>query len=110
MIAQEVIILILFVFAGYAIQRLWSGKYEGDRLKRSLRFLIGNYYIHIHHWLYSLAILVILYFFNIYHPVIYGLLIGFIIQGFTYRDRFIFYYHKDKFDTIYRKWKPVIKN
>lgn len=106
MTVYEIIILILSVFVGYIIQRLWSGRYEGDRLKRSLRFLVGNYYIHIHHWLYSLVILAILYFYNIYHPIIYGLLIGFIVQGLICRDRLLFIYHKDKFDTIYRKWKP----
>ncbi len=93
-------------FGGYVFQNLFSGEYEGHRVERSLHFQVRGYYVHIHHWIYSTLIIIILICLNEVNPIILGVLSGFIIQGLTYRDRFIVAYPKDKFHEIYDKWKP----
>ena len=42
--------------------------------------------IHIHHWMYSLFILIISLFTNIYHPFLTGLCFGGIINGIQFSD------------------------
>jgi len=101
----EILVLLISVIGGYFFARGFAGEFEGDKIRRSLRFLIRNYYIHIHHWFYSSVILIIIYLLGFYHPVLYGVLIGLIIQGLFYRDRFVFIYHKKNFKKIYSKWK-----
>ncbi len=101
----NIIILIIFTFIGYFVQSLYSGKYPGDKIEKSLRFLINDYYIHIHHWLWSLVLIILFIILGFYNPVVFGILIGFTIQGLTYKDRFVFFYHKDNCSDIYNKWK-----
>jgi len=80
-------ILIIFVIIGFAVVKLLSGKKEGERgIVPSLKFKIGIYFIHLHHWLWALIIILILVCIDYFNEIIYGLLIGLIIQGLTYRD------------------------
>lgn len=99
-------LLSLFVLIGFLSAKFFSGKFEGDRSRYSLRIEIKNYYLHIHHWLYSLLIIIVLLLIKFYNPIIYGLLIGIIVQGLTYRDWYIVIYSKKKYNNIYAKWKP----
>lgn len=92
------------IVSGYGITSLVSGDYPGDKIEKSLRFLIKDNYIHIHHWFYCLLLLVILIFMDIYHPLLYGIVLGAVIQGLTYEDCFVFFYHKNDFEKIYSKW------
>ena len=105
----EIILIFIFSVLGYFIQKLISGKYEGDKIERSLRLSTGKYYLHIHHWIYYFLIIIILYVINFYNPIIYGLIIGGIIQGLTYRDRFVIIYRKKDFKKIYSKWQKQFK-
>ncbi len=99
----------LSAWGGYALQRAWSGKYEGDKIRQSLRFHIRGYYVHFHHWLCFSLVFIILLLLSVTHPIVLGILAGFIAQGLTYRDRFIFIYPEDKFHEIYDKWRPKRK-
>lgn len=97
--------LILGILIGFLFFQIFSGKYEGDKIERCVRFLINDYYVHIHHWIGAFVVLVTLIVFSFYNSFIYGFLIGSIIQGLKYRDRFYIVYHKDKFEKIYSKFK-----
>jgi len=84
---------------------LVAGRYEGDKINHSLRFRLGNYWIHIHHWLYSAIILLVLLMLRIFNPILIGLSAGSIIQGLKYKDRFIVCYHRKNFEKIYERFK-----
>lgn len=97
--------LLLGVIFGFAIASIFAGRHEGDRPKRSLRFLIGREYIHIHHWIYCTLIVVLFFLIDIFHPILYGFLIGAALQGFTYRDWHYVFYKKSAYKKIYSKFK-----
>ena len=80
-------IIVLGIIIGFFVANFFSGKKEGEqgRLK-SLKFDTKKYTVHIHHWFIAILILIILVIFNFYNDIIYGILIGLIIQGLTYRD------------------------
>ena len=82
-----------------------SGKYEGDKIERSLRFSFGKNFIHIHHWILGFLVLMCLFVFNIKTGFLYGMCLGTIFQGLCYRDRFVIFYKKQDFEKIYSKWK-----
>lgn len=101
-------VYILFVLSGilgFIFWNLFSGKHEGDKLEQSLRFRIGIYTIHIHHWFIASVVLLVCLYNHITDPIILGLLAGSIIQGLKYRDRFLFIYKTSNFEKIYSKWK-----
>jgi hypothetical protein len=39
------------IIIGFLFWKLIAGKHEGDKIERSFRFSVKNYYIHIHHWI-----------------------------------------------------------
>lgn len=86
--------LLVGIIAGFLFFKLFAGKYEGDKVERSLRFSIKNNYVHIHHWILCLILLLIILILNFRNELIIGLLIGSIIQGLTYKDRFLIIYTK----------------
>ena len=92
-------ILVLFgssVF-GYFLVSLIAGKkvQEIGRVK-SLKVKVKNHVFHIHHWFGSGIILGNLVAINWYNAVVYGLLIGFIIQGLTYKDFYKIIYRRNR--------------
>ena len=91
---MEFILWLIGISTGYYLAKAVSGRFEGDKPEKSLRILIGKNYVHLHHWFYSLIILLVLYKLNVYHPAIYGFFLGLILQGLTYSDRFRFFYTK----------------
>ncbi len=93
--------LLLGLILGYLISDFFAGREAGDKLQYSLRFKIRGYYIHIHHWLYYSLVLIGLALISFRNPLVYGLLIGTIVQGLHYRDRFIFWYKISDAGHIY---------
>lgn len=93
---------------GFLFWKFFAGKYEGDKLERSLRPHIGTYRVHIHHWMWSSVILVIFILAKVYNPIFLGLLMGSIFQGLLYRDRFVFIYRDSDFEKIYSKYKKIM--
>ena len=85
--------------------RLVDGKKEGQKMKISFRFPVGDYYIHIHHWIWCSILFVILLIVKFQNQFIFGLIVGAIIQGLLFRDRFVVVYRKDKMKQIYSKFK-----
>ncbi|MEK9184745.1 MAG: hypothetical protein AAB866_01090, partial [Patescibacteria group bacterium] len=81
------------------------GKKEGEKLERSFRFAIKNYYIHIHHWIWCSLLLVLFLIIDFRNQFTLGFLVGSIIQGLFYRDKFVIFYKKDNFEKIYSKFK-----
>ena len=98
-------IFIIGIIIGFLFCKLIAGKYEGDKIKRSFRFSIKNYYIHIHHWIWCSVLLVVFLVIGFQNQFMLGLLLGSIVQGMFYRDRFVIFYKKDKFKQIYSKFK-----
>jgi Na+/glutamate symporter len=79
------------VLLGYLIGKFIAGKETGEIGKvKSLNFKIGNYKIHLHHWLYSSGILTSFILFNFSPPwpqFSFGLFGGLIVQGIiSYSD------------------------
>lgn len=84
---MNISILIVNIFVGYFIAWFFAGSKKGEQREfKSLKFPIRNYKIHLHHWFISSIFLITLLILNFYNDIIYGLLIGLIIQGLTYKD------------------------
>lgn len=97
-------IFVLGIIIGFGIFKLFSGKREGNKIKRSFRFLVNGYYIHIHHWIWCTILLILLLIINFQNQFIYGFLLGSIIQGLLYKDRFVVIYKKGDLNKIYSKF------
>lgn len=97
--------LITGLLIGYFFWKLFSGKREGDKIERSFRILIRGYYLHIHHWIWCTLVIIFLIITGYENLFVFGLLIGSIIQGLQYRDRFVVLYKKEQFNSIYSKFK-----
>jgi len=84
----------LGIVLGYFTARLLAGKQTGQQGKiKSLAFQIGDYKLHLHHWLLSLGVLAFAFFFNLFGQWVsdvhffYGFIGGWIVQGvFSYKD------------------------
>lgn len=94
--------LIAAIF-GILFWQIFSGRYEGDKIERSLRFRIGEYTIHFHHWLWSSVIFAVFLLNKIYNPIVLGLLSGSIVQGLSYKDRFLIIYKSTDFERLYAR-------
>lgn len=80
-------ILVPAIVLGFFIAKFCAGKKSGEQGRfKSLIFKVGQYKIHIHHWFFSIIILFALIAADFYHPLIYGILIGIVLQGFTYKN------------------------
>jgi hypothetical protein len=102
-------ILVLFLLGGTAGVAFWNtiaGRFEGDRLERSLRIPVGRYYLHVHHWFYCLGLLGFFYSYDAAGPGAFGFLAGSILQGLTYRDWYLLVYEKAKGEEMYARWRP----
>ena len=88
-------IITLGIVIGYLIAKFFSGKKVGEqgRLK-SLKFDVKKYTIHLHHWFIASIIFILLVALKFYNDLIYGILIGLIIQGLTYSDFYKIVYRK----------------
>ena len=89
---------------GFLFWKFFAGKHEGDKINKSFRPKIGKYRIHIHHWIWCCATLVIFLVVEVCNPILLGLLTGSIIQGLLYKDRFICIYKDEDFEKIYSKF------
>lgn len=101
---MQIIYIFISAILGFLIAKILCGKYEGDKPERSLRFSVGKYYLHIHHWIYGLVILLVLFIFKFYNPFIFGFLVGIMVQGLFYKDRLLILYKKQDYQKIYQKW------
>ena len=95
------------LFFGVLFWSVIAGRFEGDRLERSLRIPLGCYYLHVHHWLYCLGAMGGLYLLDLDHPWAYGLLSGSVMQGLTYRDWYLLLYRKCDAEAIYARWNDL---
>lgn len=100
----------LFFIFGFSFWNTVGGKYEGDKIESSLRFAFGDYFFHLHHWLYSLALIMALYYVDFSGIYAYGFLAGSVIQGFFYRDWYLILYRKDMEQQIYSKWNQFAED
>lgn len=96
---------ILGIFLGYSFWKFFAGKKEGDKKERSIIFYFGENSLHIHHWIIGAILLIILMVLNIKLYFILGVLTGSIIQGLTYRDRFVVFYKTKDYEKIYNQFK-----
>ena len=80
-------IIISGIIIGFLIAKFFSGKKEGKQgILKSIKFSINKFNIHLHHWLIGSIILIALLIFKFYNDLVYGLIMGIIIQGLTYKD------------------------
>jgi len=84
------ILLIIGIIVGFTLFELFSGRKEGKVGIFILFLKTKKHAYHIHHWIVSLIILIILLSFSIKIPFLLGFLIGSIIQGWTYKDFYKF--------------------
>jgi hypothetical protein len=104
---MTVLVFLLSIVGGVLFWNRIAGRFEGDRLERSLRLPLGRYYLHVHHWLYCLVLMGGLYRFDVAGPGCYGFLCGSIAQGFTYRDWYLLVYRKNRAEAIYARWSDL---
>lgn len=89
--------ILLALIAGFLVAKIFSGRKMGEEgVFKSVRFSVGAYTVHLHHWLLSGAVLVLVV--GHVHKIFIGLLVGILIQGLTYGD---FY------KVVYRGKSPV---
>lgn len=88
----------------FLLCKIFLGKHEGDKPERSVKLKIGEYRIHVHHWIWCSVVLITLVLLKIFNPILLGLLTGAIIQGLLYRDRFVVVYKDKDFEKIYSKY------
>jgi len=73
----------LGIVLGYFFGKFLAGKYDGRQRIKSIIFNIGNYRLHLHHWLVS-SIILISALFNNFFPffpqLFFGILGGLILQ------------------------------
>lgn len=94
--------VIIGIGIGYLFWSMVAGAYEGDKIERSFRIALGDYYLHVHHWLWSASVLIALFVIEVYNGVVYGALLGSVVQGLQYRDWYWVYYHKDAYQFVHR--------
>ena len=99
------LLFILGAILAFLFWKTFAGKYEGDRPERSCRLLVGNYYLHLHHWLWSLILLIVILILQVEYYILHGLLAGSVIQGLTYRDWYYVIYHKDVYEKLYARFR-----
>jgi hypothetical protein len=92
--------------AGIVFWNVIAGRFEGDRLERSLRIPVGRYYFHVHHWCYCLGLMALLYSYGVAGPAVCGFLSGSVVQGLTYRDWYLLVYDREKAAALYARWRP----
>ena len=67
---------------------------EGSKSKIiALVFDVGNYTVHIHHWLIFTIFLIVLFYVNVkryLHDILLGFSVGAILQGLSYSDWYVF--------------------
>ncbi|MEJ0002093.1 MAG: hypothetical protein WDN09_02880 [bacterium] len=98
--AQFAASLILgFIFSDY-----FSGHSEGERIERGARFKLGAYRFSFHNWIWSTLILIACIHFGVTDGITLGIVAGAILQGLTYRDRFVILYKAEDFEKIYSKF------
>lgn len=99
--------MILFIL-GFAVSFLLffllAGRHACDHPGRSIVFSLGQYRLHLHHWMIGLTVLVVLFFLGTHDLFIKGLLCGMVAQGLTYPDRFVIFYRKDQYEKICQKY------
>ena len=93
---MNIIYLIVGIVFGFLFFTLSSGKKKG-KIKNFIVILkTKNHQYHFHHWIIAFLIILILISFGYYNNFIYGFLIGSILQGLTYRDRYKFLMREKK--------------
>ncbi|MBP6974560.1 MAG: hypothetical protein KBB54_01305 [Candidatus Pacebacteria bacterium] len=100
----QITALMLGTLIGFVFWKIISGKHEGDKIEKSLRFIIKGYYIHIHHWIWCSILLGVYVAVGFQNHLVIGILVGSIVQGLTYRDRLVIVYRKERYSQIYSKW------
>ena len=89
----------------FIVSSHFSGHHEGHKREKGLYFNIGEYTLYIHHWIWMSILLILGIYLQIINIFIVGILLGGIVEGFTYRDRFIVFYKTKDFEKIYKKFE-----
>lgn len=103
---MDYIFAIFFGILGFGVVYFLSAKHEGGKgILPSMKFQIRGYTFHFHHWFVFFIMLVVLLVMNIYTIFLLAFIIGIIVQGLTYKDRFLFVYRSRDKESIYEKYK-----
>ena len=103
---MDYIFAIFFGILGFGVVYFLSARNEGGRgILPSIKFQIREYTFHIHHWFVFSIVLVVLLVINIYTIFLLTFIIGIIVQGLIYKDRFLFVYRSRDKESIYEKYK-----
>jgi hypothetical protein len=81
-------LILLGIVIGFLIAKLVAGKNTGDRTQRAIRIPVGNIKVHIHHWIWASVILIVFILLKFQNYFLMGILVGIMIQGLSYTDRF----------------------
>lgn len=82
-------LLFIGTVAGYGIAKFFAGKNENVQGRwPSIIFRVKEYKVHLHHWMWGSACIVLLLLMHFRNSIVYGLLIGIVAQGLNYSNRF----------------------
>jgi len=86
---MEIILVIAFFVLGFIIDYIASGKrVNGKGIIPSLKFNLGKFKFHIHHWVGLLLLILIFLLINYQNYYLYSFLIGMIIRSLSVPDSF----------------------
>jgi len=87
--------LLIGIIIGFIISEIISGRTPGKtRFFRSWKIFYKDRIVHIHHWMWSLTLLLILLLLEFNNLFILGIILGICIQGLTYKNFYkIIYKH-----------------
>lgn len=101
----SILLFIVGFFGAFSVASMICGHYEGHRVSRSLTFHFKEKTLHIHHWIWGTALFVTILLSGVFNLFIFGILLGMIFQGLTYRDWNIVLYKTADFEKIYSGFK-----
>jgi hypothetical protein len=97
---------VLSAAVGFLCAKYIAGEEVGAEAKIvKNRVRIKNHVVHVHHWLYGSFFLIGLHSFFATHPssyeeIIYGFMIGVVIQGLTYPDFYRIVYKEEESESL----------
>lgn len=89
---------LLGTIIGFLVAEAVSGRKSGETgLIKSIKFPLRNKKVfHLHHWMWSMTMIIVFLLLGVTNRLFIGLLVGVFIQGITYRDFYKIIYTVDR--------------
>jgi len=93
---MDLITITIGIIFGFILAMLLAGKKLGHKglISSLIHFTTKKYHVHIHYWILSIIAILALAFLGYYHAIIYGVLLGIMLQGLSYKDFYQVFHRK----------------